>query len=145
MWNNFWLLTQFAGALGRLWLPAESGEWVLPRAAWCPPWLCCCSCSYWSGEWVSASSCLVPAFIMLLFLFLLVFTFFFLSGNCLQNLRILSPRCNGAAIILFRRRGFFFSLVAPGHLHSSLSAGPGTPPRKKVSTGIYRPPKLLTK
>ena len=61
------------------------------------------------------------------------------------KLRILSPRCNGAAIILFRRRGFIFSLVAPGHLHSSLSAGPGTPPRKKVSTGIHRPPKLLTK
>ena len=29
------------------------------------------------------------------------------------KLRILSPRCNGAAIILFRRRGFCFVLWPP--------------------------------
>ena len=39
--------------------------------------------------------------------------FFLFIRQLSAKLRILSPRCNGAAIILFRRRGFFFSLVAP--------------------------------
>ena len=71
--------------------------------------------------------------------------FFLFIRQLSAKLRILSPRCNVAAITFFPRRGFNFYLVAPGHLHSSLSAGPGTPPRKKVSTGIHRPPKLSTK
>ena len=58
MWINFWLLTQFAGVAGRY-----RQKW---HRAWSP--------LVTSGVgWVSASSCcLVPASIMLLFLFLLV-------------------------------------------------------------------------
>ena len=57
-----------------------------------------------------------------------------------QNVCEICEFCRRVAtvvIILFHLRRFLSRLVAPGHLHSSLSAGPGTPPRKKVSTGTH--------
>ena len=79
---------------------------------------------------------------------LLLLLLFFMTENVCQICASVAPHCNDPVVMItVGRRALILScLVAPGHLHSSLPVGPGTPSRKKVSTaGTYRPPKLLTK